>query len=153
MIDGGVTEIVVGASIGAVFGSILTELVDAVKRAKQKAKMFAPRMSELESILQYGERVVLCGNNNNNNKYVSGLRELMQEGKKLVDKCATFHRWEFVRRIRYQKKLLQLNKNLVAFLILYIQNQNNKFQNRNRNIFNALLNLQNNMIHVDMETN
>lgn len=106
-------ELVGGAALGAAFGL----LIDAVKEAKKKLRMFRPALKDLsftlESLKPLIEQMVEFNRVLNQAAMVSETFELeLEEGEKLIRKCLKVHPLNLGKTLTYSNRLISLKKSM-----------------------------------------
>ncbi|KAI9081158.1 hypothetical protein K1719_036917 [Acacia pycnantha] len=116
-------DLVAGAALGLAF----TVIWDAVKKAKDRVEDFKPQLSNLEKTLQMLEPLVTDIKKINtklkesDQRDVELLTSIMEEGYKLVSECLSVSPSEKFKKLRYKKKLVELENKIIWFLITNIQ--------------------------------
>ncbi|XP_054790225.1 protein DA1-related 5-like [Prosopis cineraria] len=114
---GGVGELVGGAALGTVF----SELWNTVKDAKNRLKDFKNKLQDLDETLQDLDPMVKDIQNFNaqlkrsDQRDVDHLKSVMEKGSNLVSKCLLFRRRDFIKKIYYHKKLVELDNDIIIF--------------------------------------
>ncbi|XP_054790228.1 uncharacterized protein LOC129295711 [Prosopis cineraria] len=114
---GGVGELIGGAALGTVFA----ELWKAVKDAKNRLKDFEEKLQDLDETLQDLDPMVRDIENLNaklkrsDQREVKRLKSLLEKGKDLVSKCLLLRRRDFIKKIYYHKKLVELDNDIIRF--------------------------------------
>ncbi|XP_008241543.1 PREDICTED: probable LRR receptor-like serine/threonine-protein kinase At5g48740 isoform X3 [Prunus mume] len=103
-------------------GTLFTLLYDGVKQAMSKSGTFKSLLGDLKSTLdslvardiqQIGEHNVELGLPN---EEIEGLKMLMEEGVKLVEKLSNFHMWNYCCLNDYSEQIVELDRALKRLL-------------------------------------
>ncbi|XP_054790226.1 uncharacterized protein LOC129321028 [Prosopis cineraria] len=114
---GGVGELVSGAALGTVFSGLWS----TVKDAKNRLKDFKNKLQDLDDTLQRLDPMVKDIQNLNaqlkrsDQRDVDRLKSVMEKGANLVSKCLLLRRRDFIKKIYYHKKLVELDNDIISF--------------------------------------
>ncbi|KAK8519031.1 hypothetical protein V6N12_012264 [Hibiscus sabdariffa] len=110
-----------GAAVGAVFGELLSRVVEAGRTVA----MFGDTWKELASTLSSIEPVIKQIESFNKvfdkEQETKQLVEIIGKGQKLVGKCCKIRGWDLIRKAYYVKKLQGLNKSIERFCLIDMQ--------------------------------
>ncbi|KAL5557108.1 hypothetical protein UlMin_039344 [Ulmus minor] len=106
-----------GAVAGAALGSVFKRLFHAVEKAIIQAVMFKSTLKKIKKTVESLEPLVDEISKLNDEldlprKEIEWLKQKMNQGVELVEKCSDVKNWELHRRVWYSKKLGAWNKSL-----------------------------------------
>ncbi|KAE8672657.1 pentatricopeptide repeat-containing protein [Hibiscus syriacus] len=110
-----------GAAVGAVFGELLSGVVEAsrtVAMFRGTLKELASTLSSIEPVIKQIESFDKASDKEHETKQ---LVEIIDKGQKLVGKCCKIRWWNLVKKAYYVKKLSGLNKSIERFCSIDMQ--------------------------------
>ncbi|KAL3722206.1 hypothetical protein ACJRO7_034557 [Eucalyptus globulus] len=110
-----------GAAVGAAFNELFT----AVRGVVQTIKAFGVQLKKIENTLGRIEPIIRDWDEFNNRldrnpKEMRPIKELLNKGKGLVQKCSSIHRFNMRKKYTHSKKLKAFNAELLGDFNLYI---------------------------------
>nr|KYP32313.1 putative disease resistance protein At5g66910 family [Cajanus cajan] len=117
-------DMIADAVVGAVFQELLRTVLDITS----KAITFKQSMGNLQSTLEAIAPLIREIEQHNNElgrpkEELESLLRKMEEGTKLVCKCSTVGRLDYVGRVRYQNQIEELSNWLMRFFVIDLQAQ------------------------------
>ncbi|KAD4338044.1 hypothetical protein FH972_027308 [Carpinus fangiana] len=114
------------AVLGAVLGEAFSQLFETVKDVVNKARMFEPILTRLQSTLaslvplveQIGRLNIEVGHPE---EEINSLIEQMKKGTKLVSKCSKISWWNYCMKSQYAGKLCELDEDIGRFFQVDLQ--------------------------------
>ncbi|KAK9004187.1 hypothetical protein V6N11_001994 [Hibiscus sabdariffa] len=99
-----------GDAVGAVFGELLSRVVEAGRTVAMFSDTWKELASTLSSIEPLIKQIESFNKVFDNEQETKQLVEIIGKGQKLVGKCCKIRSWDLVRKVYYVKKLQGLNK-------------------------------------------
>ena len=115
-----------GAALGAAFGEGFSDFHAVVKHVVDRARMFKPILERLESMLDRVEPTVieivrLSEQLAFPEVKIKSLIEHMKKGEKLVRKCSKIRWWNYLFKVYYSPKLIELENEIIRFCQIDLQ--------------------------------
>ncbi|KAJ9170743.1 hypothetical protein P3X46_018827 [Hevea brasiliensis] len=105
-----------GAGLEIVFGSFLR----AILEVRRSNAMFAPTLKQLEDTMESMrpsiKRIETFNRDFDRPDEIKGLRDLMKKGEDLVRKCSKIHRYNYVKKPLYTKKLVKFDESIRRYI-------------------------------------
>ncbi|KAK4257893.1 hypothetical protein QN277_007421 [Acacia crassicarpa] len=119
-------EVLVGAAIKVAF-KLIVVAVKKARKEKELIKDFEPQLKQLEETLQMVKPMLAdiektsTKLKESDQREVELLKSILEEGSKLVSDCLSESPLKNVKKLRYQKQLVELENKIIRFLITHIQ--------------------------------
>nr|KYP33192.1 hypothetical protein KK1_045972 [Cajanus cajan] len=115
-------DIIVETTVGSVFQELLRSVVEITVKAITFKQSMSNLLSTLEAIAPVIKEIEQHNNELERPKEeLESLLRKMEEGRKLVCKCLTVRRLDYVGRVRCQSQIEQLSNWLIRFFIIDLQ--------------------------------